>query len=99
MKHLFHPDAEEELLEAVRYYAAIDSDLGIRFYLEMERLIREICNAPERFHRFAPPARRHFGRTFPHTIIYLDEPDHVWIVAVMHMKRRPHYWQDRIDTN
>lgn len=84
------------MAEAVRYYAAIDSDLGIRFYREIEQLIREVCAEPLRFRQFDPPARRHFSHWFPYAVIYLDEPDHVWIVAVMHMKRHPGYWKHRL---
>ncbi|MGA9776836.1 MAG: hypothetical protein ACLPRE_00720 [Limisphaerales bacterium] len=71
--------------------------LGSRFYDEIERLIREICADPERFCRFDPPARRHFSRDFPYAVIFLNKPDPVWIVAVMHMKRRPGYWRERLN--
>jgi hypothetical protein len=40
--------------------------------------------------------RRHFSRDFPYAVIFLDKPGHVWIVAVMHMKRRPGYWRARL---
>jgi hypothetical protein len=89
VRHALHPEADEELAEAVRYYSAIDPELGIRFYHEIERLILEVCAEPQRFCRFDPPARRHFSHWFPYAVIYLDEPDHVWVVAVMHLKRRP----------
>jgi hypothetical protein len=84
------------LAEGVRYYSKIDAELGIRFYSEMERLIREVCSDPQRFRRFDPPVRRHFGNWFPYAIVYLDEPDKIVIVAVMHMRQRPGYWKDRI---
>ena len=96
MRHAIHPEADVEFAEAVRYYAAIAPELGVRFYREMERLIRGVCAYPERFRMFDPPARRHFSAQFPHAIIYLVKPDHVWIVAVMHMKRKPSYWRERL---
>jgi toxin ParE1/3/4 len=96
VKGLLHPAADQELAEAVSYYAEIDPDLGVRFYREMERLVREVCVQPERFRQFDPPARRHFSTQFPFAIIYLAKPDQVWIVAVMHLKRRPGYWKSRL---
>ena len=45
---------------------------------------------------FDPPARRHFGTRFPYAVVYLDLPDRVWIVAVMHFKQRPGYWAERL---
>lgn len=96
MRHWLHPEADEELAEAVRYYSAIDPELGVRFYREMERLIGEVLIQPRRFRRFDPPARRHFSHWFPYAIIYVDDPDGIWILAVMHMKRLPGYWKRRL---
>ena len=45
----FHPEADEEYVQAVQYYADIALELGWRFHGEMERLIQEACAAPERF--------------------------------------------------
>jgi plasmid stabilization system protein ParE len=94
---LLHPEADVEFAEAVRYYSQVSPELGVRFYGEMERLFREIHADPERFRRFDPPARRHFSRDFPYAVIYLEKPEHLWIVAVLHMKRRPGYWRERLD--
>ena len=96
MNERFHPEALDEFDDAGRYYAEINSELGARFYREIERLIREVCADPRRFRKFDPPARRHFSGNFPYALIYLDKPDHVWIVAVMQMKRRPGYWKPRL---
>lgn len=94
--HIFHPDADEEYVQAVRYYADISLELGLRFHDEMERLIREACRHPERFWKFSPPARRHLSRDFPYAIVFLDRPEQIWIVAVMHLNRKPGYWKDRL---
>jgi toxin ParE1/3/4 len=96
VKFLLHPEADEEFAGAVRYYAGISPDLGVRFYRDMERLLLEICADPRRFRKFDPPARRHLSRDFPYAIIFLEKPDVVWIIAVMHLKRRPGYWRERI---
>ena len=96
MNHLLHPEADEEFAGASRYYSEVSPELGQRFYREMERLFLEICAAPNRFRRFDPPARRHFSRDFPYAVIFLDKPDFIWIVALMHMKRGPGYWRERL---
>ena len=96
MTHAIHPAADAEFAEAVRYYAGIDPALGIRYYREMERLIQAACGQPERYLRFCPPARRVLSREFPYSIVYLSQPDRVWIVAVMHAKKRPGYWRSRL---
>ena len=94
--HVFHPEAGEEYTQAIQYYAALAPELGGRFYDEIERLIAEVRRQPDRFLRFSPPARRALARKFPYSVVYLDQPDHVWIVAVMHAKRRPGYWRERL---
>ena len=51
---------------------------------------------PERFRLFDAPIRRHFSDVFPYAVLYVDQPDRVLIIAVMHMKRRPGYWKHRL---
>jgi toxin ParE1/3/4 len=97
VKYLLHPEADEGFAGAVLYYSQISPELGVRFYREMERLFREVCIGPKRFRKFDPPARRLFSRDFPYAVIFLENSDFVWIVAVMHMKRRPGYWRQRLD--
>ncbi len=97
MNHVLHPEADEEFAAAVRYYSEISPELGVRFYREMERLLREACVHPERFWQFDPPARRHLSGDFPYSVVFLEKPEHIWVVAVMNMKRRPGYWRDRLD--
>ena len=95
--HLFHPEADKEYAEAAEHYAQISPELGGRFYDEIERLIAEVRERPRLFRAFEPPARRHLAADFPYAVIYLDEPEHVWIVAVMPLKREPDYWKHRLD--
>ena len=97
MKRVIHAEANREFQEAVDYYAGISPELGARFYREMEQLLREVCERPQLFRQFDPPARRHFTDRFPYGVIYLVEPDHIWIVAVMHLHREPGYWRKRVE--
>ena len=94
--YAFHPQADEEYAQAAQYYTAIAPELGARFYDEIERLILEVRQRPNRFFRFSPPARRALTRKFPYSVVFLDQPDRIWIMAVMHAKRRPGYWRERL---
>ena len=49
MRHLLHPEADEEFAGAIRYYSEISPELGARFYRELEGLFREVCADPEAF--------------------------------------------------
>jgi len=94
--HAFHPEAAEEYARAAEYYAQAQPELGQRFFEEIERLISEIIHDPKRFRHFEPPAQRHFSSLFPYAIIYVEQSDRIWILSVMHLKRRPGYWKKRI---
>lgn len=39
--------------------------------------------------------RRFILQRFPFSIVYLDDPDLVTIIAVAHSKRKPGYWKSR----
>jgi len=95
--HTFHPEAIEEYAKAAEYYAAINPELGGRFYDEVDGLVVAVCQQPQRFFQIDPPLRRALARRFPYSIVYLDKPDQIWIVAVMHAKRRPGYWRERVN--
>ena len=93
--HVFRAEAAAEYAEAKRYYTDIRPELGQRFEVEIGELIQTICQDPQRYRQHDPPLRRHFSRTFPYAVIYLEETDRVVIFAVMHMRRRPDYWKPR----
>jgi plasmid stabilization system protein ParE len=94
--YVFHPEAEDEYIEATEYYKSVSPELADRFSSEVERLIEDIRQQPDLYRIYDNPARRHFSDVFPYAVIYLDRPDHVLILAVMHMKLRPRYWRERL---
>lgn len=66
------------------------------YTVNMDRLLLDVGRRPQLFRMFDPPARRHFGPKFPYALIYLDQPERIWIVAVSHFKQRPGYWKERL---
>ena len=93
---VFHPEASQEYLEAIEYHAGISVEVGERFDSEIQRLVGDISRDPQRFLRIHPPVQRALSPEFPYSVVYLDQPDRVWVVAVMHAKRRPGYWKKRL---
>lgn len=93
---LFHPEARLELTAAGRYYAERSDEVARNFYAEIDGVLAEVQARPRLRRVFDPPARRHFGGIFPYAVIYLERPDDIWIVAVMHFKQRPGYWRERL---
>ena len=96
MKVVLHPQADAEFLLAQQRYTDASPLLGRRFYDEITSVFRRIIEHPLRYKQFDPPARRLFANGFPYAVIYVAKPDATWIIAVMHVRREPGYWKERI---
>ena len=96
MKVVLHPQADAEFLLAQQRYTDPSPQLGRRFYDEITKVFRRIIEHPLRYKEFEPPARRLFANGFPYAVIYVARPDATWIIAVMHVRRAPGYWKDRM---
>ncbi len=96
MKVVLHPEADAEFLLAQQRYTDASPLLGRRFYEEVTSVFRQVVEHPLRFKQFDPPARRLFANGFPYAVIYVVKPDAVWIIAVMHVRREPSYWKQRL---
>ncbi|PYV59001.1 MAG: hypothetical protein DMG97_15180 [Acidobacteria bacterium] len=55
-----------------------------------------VAQNPHRWPTYLHSARRYLLGTFPFSVVYLDDPGGVKIVAVAHHKRRPGYWKARL---
>ena len=96
MKVVLHPQADAEFLLAQQRYTDASPLLGRRFYDEITSVFRRIIEHPHRYKQFDPPARRLFTNGFPYAVIYVARPDTLWIIAVMHVRREPGCWKERI---
>jgi toxin ParE1/3/4 len=95
-RHLLHPEAEAEFLEAVQHYAAISPELAVRFYDELEKTFYESGGHPLRYRMFDPPLRRILCEDFPYAVLHESRPDYTLILVVMHLKRSPGYWKHQL---
>jgi len=93
---VFDPDARAEFLAAVKYYEKCRKGLGLRFRLAVEVEIEHILHMPFRFRILRPPFRRCLVPQFPYSIVFSIEPEFILVIAVAHAKRKPGYWDDRI---
>ena len=90
-----HPEADLELEDAARRYEECNSGLGGDFLDEFEATLRLILEAPERWRKIRGENRKLNLRRFPYAIIYRLREGEVFIVAVLHLHRRPFYWLHR----
>jgi toxin ParE1/3/4 len=92
----FHREADAEFTAALRYYTEASAAIGARFYDEVERAVNDARKHPRRFREIDPPVRRCLLRVFPHAVLYIDEPDRIWVIAVCPLRREPRYWRQRL---
>ena len=95
MNFSFHPEAEEEFRKATDYYAEIEPGLGYDFALEIYSTIKRSVEFPKAWAVLEGDVRRSLVRRFPYGILYSEERDGIFIVAVMNLHREPEYWQHR----
>lgn len=97
MKYEFHPEAEEEFIEAAVRHEAEVLGLGERFGAEVYRAIELLLESPELAPRIDVDIRRFILRRFPFSLIHSITPGMLHILAVAHGHRKPGYWQSRVD--
>jgi plasmid stabilization system protein ParE len=91
----FHPAAEEEFYSAANYYLAIDPLLGRDFVAEVFAAIARAIEHPHAWTTLEGPIRRSLVRRFPYGVLYSEETDGIYVLAVMHLHREPSYWKER----
>ena len=97
MKKLtFHEEADEEVIEAARYYEERAFGLGVSFLDEIENTIEKISANPEAYQLVSDEVRHKPLRRFPYSLLYVIEATIIRVVAVAHQKQRPGYWQYRL---
>ncbi len=90
-----HPEADQELEAGALWYEERQPGLGGAFLDEFERTLRRIISEPERWRKMRGDNRKLNFHRFPYAIVYSVRPDALYIKAVMHLHRRPFYWQHR----
>ena len=92
-------DAMTDRAEVVDWYEHICPNLGLDFY---EEVLTKLETIVTKFPKIAPTvyknARKMALNRFPYNLVYTidDEKKEVKILAIVHDKRNPSVWQDRV---
>lgn len=92
----YHPAAEDELLAEIGYLEQRVPGLGRQFYGEVRKAEDRLSMFPNSAREVTPGIRQHPLRKFPFSIVYSIEKDGLFILAIAHHRRRPHYWTGRV---
>ena len=102
MKIVFSKFARHELDDAVQYYELEYEGLGRRFRGEVKKAAIRISKYPKAWSVERGDIRKcllhKFPYKFPYKLLYSIEDDHIFVSAVAHQHRKPHYWIERSET-
>lgn len=89
--------AAAEFYAIVDYYKQFDPALSSDFIQEFDRTVQRLLEFPNAGSPYQHGTRRIILRRFPYSIVYKIYRDEVIVAhAVMHMRRKPDYWKERI---
>jgi toxin ParE1/3/4 len=91
----FHPDALTELQEQALYYQERSEGLGDRFVAQIEAAISLAVSMPGIGSPYKYQTRRVFPKDFRFSVVYREQGEVLWIVAVAAFRRKPGYWRRR----
>jgi plasmid stabilization system protein ParE len=91
----YHRLAEQELIEAARWYERESPRLAAAFALEIERCVAAILYQPMAGRSIDTEVRRRLVRRFPYAILYRITGEGIRILAVMNLHRHPSCWVGR----
>ena len=92
----FHPSTYQELNDAYRWYELQSAGLGKDFLDELETAYPLIQTMPDTWPIIFKDFRRYLLKRFPYGVIYQIKADCIWVVAIMHLSRKPDYWVKRM---
>lgn len=96
MKNIrFLDQATEDFQTAVDYYNSERPGLGYEFANEIRTTLARINSFPEVWPVIDNGIRKCIVKRFPYALIYSIQNDLIVIIAVMHMKRKPGYWDNK----
>lgn len=92
----FHLDAQNEFIPAAQFYERQTEGLGLDFIATVQHAYERLPEFPKSGTPFGRRLRRVLVPKFPYGLLYRVEPDRIYIIAVMHLHRRPGYWRSRL---
>ncbi|RCJ39849.1 addiction module toxin RelE [Nostoc punctiforme NIES-2108] len=93
---VFHPLAEQELVDVASYYEEQNQGLGLDYLTEVEGAINLLMRYPAAGVVVRGFVRRLILPKFPYSLLYrVVDDDLIRILAIAHHKRKPVYWIGR----
>lgn len=94
---IFHPSAQQELIEAAAFYEEQLVELGEEFLSVIEQSLDKIEENPD-IYRMSHPhldIRRCVIKRFPFLVYFRRKTEFIEIFAIAHQSKKPDYWVER----
>lgn len=94
-----HLEARSELEISVNFYRDRGGEaLAEMFKRRVGAGFDAIRKDPERFPEVKGMVgvKKYRVRQFPFSILFIDRPEHIWVIALAHGSRKPGYWVKRM---
>jgi plasmid stabilization system protein ParE len=91
----FHDEAKVEIAHETLYYNQISRALAERFVKALEDAVALASQFPEMGTAYKHGTRRYYPGKFPFSIVYLDRPEEIYVLALAPFARKPGYWRSR----
>ena len=91
----FHPQVASEIKSSYIWYQELAQGLGEDLLDELESAYQAIIELPDTWPLFQKGFRRYLLSRFPFSVIYRENNNSIYVVAVMHNSRKPYYWLNR----
>ncbi|HVS35694.1 MAG TPA: type II toxin-antitoxin system RelE/ParE family toxin [Gemmataceae bacterium] len=92
---VFHPDVNDEVDDARRWYNRQRKGLGADFVRALKDALQQLSAMPLVNRVLSRNVRRALLRRFPYGVYYRVYPDRVQVIAVQHLHRDSGGWQSR----
>ena len=88
--------ARQEVEEASDHYEEQRTGLGGEFIGAFEKTVDDIRLFPGLGSKIEKNCRRRRFKKFPYGIVFRVHKGKIYVLAVMHLGRKPGYWKDRL---
>jgi plasmid stabilization system protein ParE len=89
------PEARAEFDEAIDWYEARQTGLGVDFVARVRDVLRRIAAQPRLHAAVYQDVRKAVLSRFPYIVLYREEQSEVVVISVFHTSRDPSEWRSR----
>ncbi len=93
----FKPEVYDDIKIAYDWYESQRIGLGEDFLLTLEESYAKIARTPKIYQLIYGIVRRKLLRRFPYGIFFVLRGDEIIVIAIMHTRRKPGNWSERVD--